>query len=185
MKRLFIAVDIPSSIKTALGEIQEELKPDIRAAKWVAREGMHITIKFLGACEVSVIDRMNERLDKVAQKISSFDFVLTTVGVFPSIKRARVLWAGAGDNFREFRELAKATDDKFVKLGFVPEKRPFHPHVTLARIRDPHPVDEQVLEHAGMSLPEDTITANSLILFESKLSPKGATYIKVSEHPLK
>jgi 2'-5' RNA ligase len=146
---------------------------------------MHITIKFLGRCEVSVIDRMNERLDKVVGSISSFDFVLSSIGVFPSVKRARVLWAGAGDGFREFRELAKKTDDKFIKLGFIPEKRPFHPHVTLARIRDPHPVDEQVLEHAGLSLPEDKITAGSLILFESKLSPKGATYIKVSEHLFK
>lgn len=146
---------------------------------------MHITIKFLGQCKVSDIEKMDQILDKVVGKIDKFDFTLSSLGVFPSLKRARVLWAGAGDGFQEFRELAKATDNNFIKLGFIPEKRAFNAHITLARIRDPYPIDGEILEQAGAALPPDPMPVESLILYESQLSPKGATYIKLSEHYLK
>ncbi len=184
-KSLFIAVDIPDQVKTTLGSIQDVLKPKIRSAKWVKREGMHITIKFLGQCKVSDIQKMDQILDKIAGKIDKFEFTLSSLGVFPSLKRARVLWAGAGEGFREFRELAKATDNNLIKLGFIPEKRAFNAHITLARIRDPYPIDGEILEQAGRSLSPDPMTAESLVLYESQLSPKGAHYVKLSEHQLK
>jgi 2'-5' RNA ligase len=103
--------------------------------------------------------------------------------VFPSPGRARVVWAGLEDSEGRFASLVKSLDDLLVE-DFVPEKRPFTPHLTLARLNPPRNIREFAPQLVGTRVPSDPFTIDRLVLYRSHLSPKGATYEPLVEAPL-
>jgi 2'-5' RNA ligase len=183
--RLFIGLDLPENIKDKLGAIEEELKKFVSSGKWVRRENLHLTLKFLGYCEEDKVEAISQKIKEVAQIRQTFDFRLRNLGAFPSIKRARVLWVGINEGAREFQALQEEIDKAVTDLGFPPEERQFHPHITVARLKIPRRLDENRLQNLSSQIPDETLKARSIILFQSKLTPKGAEYSTVTENFLK
>ncbi len=186
--RLFVAIDIDSSIRAAIAQFTEGVRgfaPDVR---WVSAQSLHVTLKFIGEWPPARLDELKTALSSVGGKPCSIAFA--GAGFFPTVKSARVFWIGieAGP---ELAALAAAIDSATSQLGIEPERRKFTPHLTLARAGSgrpqrmrgdrTNPAFRRLQEKlAGMPAPAfGTMTAKEFFLFESRLSPKGAQYTKL------
>lgn len=183
--RLFIGVGLPDETQKKLASLQDELKKFIPHARWVRRENLHLTLKFLGYCGSDRVGEIDQKIKEVAKEGGAFSFALSGLGAFPTQKRARVLWVGIGEGTDQFISLAESIDASLEKLGFERENRPFHSHITLARLKIPSLLDETRLINLTDQVPQNQLKAGSIILFQSKLTPAGAKYSKVTENLLK
>ena len=170
--RLFLAVALPSAQLDWLDLCARELGELWPAARWTSAAGRHITLKFLGATDPALIPRIAELARGVASSRGPSPVRLEGLGVFPSARRARVLWVGLADPEALLATVAAGLDEALAEVGYEAEKRPFSPHVTLARFRTPVRIE---------TLPElppvpGPFEVGSFGLWRSRLSPKGATY---------
>jgi RNA 2',3'-cyclic 3'-phosphodiesterase len=179
--RLFVAIEISADIRQRIAEFFVRVQPRLANARWVRSEGLHITLKFLG----NVPDERRTTIEGVLRQIRAprFQLSLQNIGVFPNPRSPRVLWVGI-ESGPELASLARKTDDAVAPLGFEREKRGFTPHVTLARFKE-----GTRTPNVGSALPESspsfgTMTATEFHLYESKLSPKGASYSKLASFAL-
>lgn len=183
--RLFIGVSLPTETQEKLASLEDELRKFVPHARWVRRENLHLTLKFLGYCDSSRVEEIDQKIREAAEEKGLFSFVLSGLGAFPSLKKARVLWVGVGEGAEQFIELAKNVDTSLEKLSFERENRLFHPHITLARLKIPSLLDEARLINLSDLIPQNQLKAGSITLFQSKLTPAGAKYSKVTENLLK
>jgi 2'-5' RNA ligase len=168
--RLFVAIDLPDSVKDQL----DTLRTSIPTARWVRRQQMHLTLFFLGDSE-RLLD-IKEVLARI--KHSPFTLTLAGAGRFPKRPKQppRVLWVGIDDE-PGLVQLYDQVGAALAGIGFEPERRPFSPHITLARLstREPLPeVDAFLQTHHTFQVPAVDVT--EFVLFSSVLSPQGARY---------
>ena len=184
--RTFIAVDLDDRLKTHFIHIIKKLDTGDRGLKWITRQGMHITLKFLGEISESQKSDVERVLDKVTNKHSSFLLKFRGTGAFPqNSKNPSVLWIGLDKN-EALETLHADIEEELAGLGFPKDNRPFHPHLTLCRIKKKsqlHPVlsrhQQNHREHFG------DIIVKKVIYYKSTLMPTGAKYTVLSEHGLK
>jgi len=174
-KRLFIAVGIPAEIIARLSEVQEKLKKFAPEAGWVKPDNVHLTLKFLGYVdERKLLEIMNElSRDMSAYKRPSIE--MKGCGFFPNGRRPSVFWAGVTSE--SLQELQGEVEKRMTLLGFEPEKREYHPHLTLARLKDTN-VKEPLVEAAAKykDFEFGQYTPDHFSVYESILHPKGANY---------
>ena len=171
--RAFVAVRIP--VTTPLRDILNELASMGRAVKPIAAENLHITLKFLGETDTSWIDRTCELLDNVASQVTAFDITLQGLGAFPKPSRPSVVWTGIIPP-ETISKLAAAVEQKLSTFGFASETRPFHPHVTLARVKARPPQGlTAFIDHAPKAKYAE-FRVNEVTLIQSVLSSQGPTY---------
>ncbi len=179
MPRLFVAVEMPDEVKTALIELQQRVFP---AARWSKRAQMHLTLHFIGAVPDEQFAAIKTALATVTQ--APFDMKLQGVGVFPHQDRARVLWAG-GVRAPGVLHLHHQLGNVLKPTGFTPEDRPYAPHVTLARFQQSPPrdtVQKYLLTHQRFATEHFRVT--EFVLFSSDLQPDGAVYTPEQVYPL-
>lgn len=169
MPRLFIAIDLPEEVKQKLGNLRKELA--FPQAKWVKKENLHLTLKFLGQVEEEKIHLVSSGLKKALKDFSCFALQTSELGAFPDPKRARVLWIDLEKGREETRNLFRLMDNQLLDLGFEKETREFEPHITLARFKKPAPLLN--LPSVGFSC---YFIAREVVLFESILKPEGPVY---------
>lgn len=180
--RLFIAVEISEEIKTGLVKIIDKLKETDADVKWVRQEGMHITLKFLGEVDEKRKDKIIESLEKISEKRHPFIVTFKGLGVFPDLKRPRVVWVGIEKGKEELSDIAKELDAHLSELGFLCEKREFAPHLTLARVKSSRgrkELTEGLSSYNNFVLPK--LIVNEIILMQSILKREGAEYKRVKE----
>lgn len=184
--RAFIAIELPDELKLALVQLQTELKSARQSfVKWVALEGIHLTLKFLGNIAVDNVNEIIEAINRASKGISPFQVETTDLGVFPNLRNPRVFWLGIGGNLDSLINLQKRIDDVMKPLGFVPEKRAFTPHLTLARIRESASLQNRrefsdLIDRAHFDI-KCKIGINSISLMRSQLLPGGAVYTCLGE----
>ena len=186
--RVFVAIDMDQDIKQGLAALQTELqdKVDIKKGdvKWVRPEALHLTLKFLGEIkDIQVVDVCNVVKD-VASRHESFELNVETVGFFGG-KSARVLWVGAGQGCDELLRLQADLEEQLALAGWPKESRNFSAHLTLCRIRNPR---------AGFKLAQisqtyrdfrlGTMSADSLSVYQSQLTPQGPIYTLLGNYSL-
>jgi 2'-5' RNA ligase len=181
--RLFIAVDVPDAVKAAVAASIAPFRDRIPGARWTRSDGWHVTVKFLGATWPRLVDTVRQTVSEAASAVPPFESSITEIGVFPSPARARVVWVGLSDDDRRFAALARTLDER-LEEHFVPEKRPFTPHLTLARLTPPRKVAEFAPELVGTSVASEGFPVDRLVLYRSHLSPRGATYEPMLSAPL-
>lgn len=177
--RLFTAIDLPSQVLDALEELLERLKPTARL-KWSPRENLHITTKFIGEWPEARRAELEATLRGIG-RLDPIPIALRGVGFFPNPHAPRVFWVGveAGPGLAE---LARRTDAALARLGVPAETRPFSPHLTLARIREPVPLGPLRQAIARLeSLEFGEFEADRFYLYLSELRPAGSVYTKLSE----
>jgi RNA 2',3'-cyclic 3'-phosphodiesterase len=177
--RLFIAASIPEKQLMALDEGVRPLRRLIDDARWPSLENQHITLKFLGWTDVSAVDEVVEAMKTAASRHGSAEVALRGVGAFPNTRRARVIWAGIDDASGLLTSIANHLDELSEPLGFEREARAYTPHLTLARIKRPRPVDLGAID-----VQTDPWQVSAIHLFRSHLSPRGARYEVVSSADL-
>jgi RNA 2',3'-cyclic 3'-phosphodiesterase len=181
--RLFIAVDVPETVKTTLMGRVAAHRERVPQARWTRSDSWHVTLKFLGTTWPRLVDTVREAVTAAAAQAKAFPSTLTELGVFPSPRRTRVIWAGLSDPDGRFGALAERLDELLVE-DFDAEKRPFTPHLTLARLNPPRDIREFAPDLVGFSVPSEPFEIDRLVLYQSHLSPKGATYQPLLEAPM-
>lgn len=184
--RLFVACELPDEVLNALSQVQDDLeRAGAERLRWVRPEGIHLTLKFLGEVEAALVDDVIASLSACIQPFV-FRLSLSRLGGFGG-RRLRVVWVGLDGQTQELSELAKTVERELEPLGFQAERRPFTPHLTLARVRDRASAAERerlsdLLEsHTMLSLPEFSLSRAALI--QSILGPGGAMYRTISRFP--
>lgn len=133
--RTFIAVHLPIELREALVSICAQLKssPGGSAARWVAPENIHLTLKFLGDVDDRRLPEVHKAIRDVCAGVAPFRMDVAGLGCFPNCARPSIVWAGITSGASELRVMARAIDSALGKLAFPKESRPFSAHITLAR----------------------------------------------------
>ena len=142
---------------------------------------LHLTLKFLGDVAEGRVDAIVGALSGAASDVSVFAADLRGLGAFPSAARPRVVWAGVTEGAGAMVELADRIDAALAAHGFAREARPFSPHVTLGRVRQPG--RNQALRDAlqdGAAREFGRIRVARASLMRSELSPRGARYTELA-----
>lgn len=149
------------------------------AVKASSPRGLHCTLKFLGPTAPATAAALGERLPTAVSDSAPLSVELRGIGAFPHFDRPSVVWAGLSSP--ELSDLQARVESLASEFGFAPEIRPFHPHVTLARVKHrPPPALQQLLsEHAATEWGRCEVA--SVELFQSTLTPGGSQY-KVLSH---
>ena len=188
--RSFIAVELPTDLKSAIQQLQVELKPSTnRFINWVAPQAIHITFKFLGNIPMGMVSAITEAIEEASNDTLQFQINTGGLGAFPNLKNPRVLWMGFSGELDKLINLQQQIDNSLLKLGFPKETRLFSPHVTIARVRDGAIALERKLfgelvmtKTLGVNYK---IFINSIRLMRSQLKPTGAVYSCLSDILLK
>ncbi len=182
--RLFIAIDVPEDIKQELRLIQDSLSICPSRVRWTGPDGIHLTLRFLGNVDENRIGEIEGMLDQATKGYSPFELIVEDVGCFPDIRKPRVIWAGVhGDD--TLLSIHGEIEEGLFRLGFMKEKRPFHPHLTLGRIKEAYRMEWKELIGPFMGKEFGRFWVRGIILFQSILRPTGAIYKKVSESELR
>jgi 2'-5' RNA ligase len=173
--RAFIAIDLPAEIKAALGRVAETLGSSLPrgAVRWVRPAQMHLTIRFLGDTPLDRLPAIVAALDGAATGRAPFTLRLDGVGCFPNARRPRVVWVGLGGDGTALLAFKAALDAGLAPLGWPPEEKPFHAHLTLGRVKDEraaHGVDWTA------DVPPLELRVTAIHLIESQLRPDGPIY---------
>ncbi len=181
--RLFVAVPVADEVRAAIREIMEKVAGasiDERAygqPRWVRVEGLHLTLRFLGATPDERRPELAEALAAAAIGVRPFRIVLSGGGAFPDPHRPRVLWIGISQGAPQLADLVRRMDTSLVPLGWPPEDRPFAPHMTIARTDGVPGADERARRLAevaeGVSLAWE---ADRIVLYRSLLGRGPARY---------
>lgn len=183
--RLFVALEVPEPPCREVRRRVDGVRDRLPRARWVDLENLHLTLLFLGETAEDDVPALAAKLREAFAHCPPLDLRLSGGGTFPPNRPARVAWVGldAPDELTALQ--ADITQAAVEALGFEPEDRPYHPHVTLARCPDPwrrEAIDKFKTALTGPVGPP--FVADHGVLFESKLSPKGARYRAVEVFPL-
>ncbi len=181
--RAFIAVSLPDAILGFLKGLQSEVRSKGFKASWPRVENMHLTLKFLGNIDVQKIPDIETAMSRAAGLSAKASLTASGIGVFPSVKRARVIWSGTRGQTDILAANFKVLEDHLVKeAGIQKEKKRFHPHFTLARIKKPVQGKQIVkLMQAYQNRESPEFFMSSIKLFQSELKSSGAVYTKLFE----
>jgi 2'-5' RNA ligase len=179
--RLFIAIELPDGVKSSLNRIQDILKKnDPSYAKWVAPQGIHLTLKFLGNVDADKVEPITRAVNAAAREISPFRLEIRGLGAFPNLRRVQVIWAGIRGDLNILQMLQKIVESNLNAIGFPQEKRGFTPHLTLARLRETATLLQR--QSLGELIAKTDFESNLIIkvntvnLMRSQLMRGGAIY---------
>lgn len=183
--RLFVAIEVPEPVRREVRRRVDGVRDRLPRARWVDLENVHLTLLFLGETAEADVPALAAKLREAFARCPPLELRLAGGGTFPPGRPARVAWVGleAPDELTTLQ--ADVTRAAVESLGFEPEDRPYHPHVTLARCADPwrrEAIDKFKNALTGNIGPP--FVADHGVLFESKLSPKGARYRVVETFPM-
>jgi len=181
--RAFIALRLPATVQARLIDLVASLRRRAPGLVWVRAENLHVTIRFLGSLDAPGLEAAGAALDAAIRGRAAFRVALGGLGAFPGPRVARVVWAGVATGAEPLVALAAAIERELGARGFVPEPRPFHPHVTLARAgRGQGAADLREALGPGPAL--GAFRVEGVALMRSDLGPHGPRYTLLLEAPL-
>ncbi|MBU0755494.1 MAG: RNA 2',3'-cyclic phosphodiesterase [Planctomycetes bacterium] len=176
--RAFVAVEIDEAVRARLAEVRSSGRLHGSAVRWVRPDRMHITMKFIGEMDPLSVPLVTKAIQSASQGVRPFEVEFASVGVFPDLKRPRVFWAGIRDAGKNLEIVYNRLEAELSKLEFKSDRKPFLPHLTLARIKG-KPSGRVDLEE-GRDLSFGRQTVKKVTLFESVLRPEGPIYTPLS-----
>ncbi|MCA1646015.1 MAG: RNA 2',3'-cyclic phosphodiesterase [Chloroflexi bacterium] len=182
--RLFFAVELPLDVRAALGRVRPE--DGNRDYRWANPALMHVTLVFLGQQPAERLDVLRQVGHEAAGASQAGILKLGQPGSFGSRSAPRVLWIGLAGDLAALQALHSRLDIGLKSAGVVllPERRPFNPHITLARRRAAARGGAPPTWPPPWRPAADEFTMDRLTLFESRLSPRGPNYLPLVEFPL-
>ena len=184
--RLFIAIELPSSVRRSVQDHINQLRqavPEARAS-WIREENLHLTIKFLGDTPVTKVETLSQAAQRAARQVFPFELVIGGGGTFPARGQPRVLWIGIEDPTNNQTKLQRALEDECESAGFPREARPFHPHLTIARLRQPHGARRLGELHQEIGFDPFSVNIRDVCSIRSELRSEGSRYTVLSRHDL-
>jgi 2'-5' RNA ligase len=180
--RSFLAIELPEAIRRKIEEVQKDLKLSHVDVRWVSPEKIHLTLKFFGSIDESRIDPIVKSIGGPTQTSSPFSLAVRGMGAFPHLKNPRVIWMGLVDEKEILPSFQRELEKELRKIGFESEDRPFHPHLTLGRMKSNQGRDELIgrMEKYREEQFGD-FQVEKVVLFKSDLRPSGPIYTPLKE----
>lgn len=185
MVRAFIALEIPPTVQESIQQHSAALRAKLPDAfRWVAAAKIHLTFKFLGDTSPASLQDLTHTLGALIAQQQTFDISIGGFGIFPNLKRPRILWVGVQAP-PDLERLQRAIETTCNRLGYPPDEKPFNPHLTLGRLRDgfDHPALRPALEDIKIG-QIGRVTVGSVTLLRSDLRPQGPNYTTLATLPL-
>jgi 2'-5' RNA ligase len=183
MKRVFAAIDISDEAREAIRSYIDDLRLGFERvpAKWERPEKLHITVKFAGSIDEEQLAAFSEQIQKAGQSVAPFQIKIVSTGAFVKRRGPSVLWLGT--------KVVSVGEDPFSSLaGRLHEnisKRPFRPHITIARIKDPKKVNDLIERHLASDFESTPFHVDKLVIYESVLVPTGSVYSNLGSFRLR
>ena len=163
-------------------EVQGDLRSSHADVRWVNPEKIHLTLKFFGNIDESRVDPIVKSIEGPVQNISPFTLSVRGMGAFPHFKNPRVIWVGLVDGKGVLVSFQKEVEKELGKIGFEPEDRAFHPHLTLGRVKSNRGRDELVGRMEKYREEEfGDFQVERVVLFKSDLRPSGPIHTALRE----
>ena len=183
--RAFIAIPLPREVIDLAADLQDRLREQGLRMRWVRPSAIHLTLRFLGDIDPHQVADIDKVLAATAGSTGPLGLAAKGIGVFPTVKKARVLWMGIAGETPALLTVQKDLEARLEPLGFKPEKRRFNAHLTLARAKGRLEARRLVrcMETVGgfEALP---FTARQIVLYQSELRPDGAVYTRLASKNL-
>ena len=188
--RLFVAIDIGpdvvASARSLIGELRDRSRQFAPRARitWVAPDRLHLTLRFIGEVDDARVEAVERALVTPLEQ-ALFTFEIGHLGVFPQTGPPRVIWAGVTSEIDALRRLEGAVSRRLQLAGVAPDPQPYHPHLTLGRVREPAGLRAPALldglqEMSVLGLVE----VRAVTLYASRLSPQGPEHRALLNTPL-
>lgn len=202
--RTFIAIELPQDIRRLALEHITRLRgklPYVRAS-WSSEDSLHLTLKFLGDLRADRIPSLSDAVERAARAIAPFEINVEGCGTFPPQRLPKVLWLGIGtdasgvlpspssapyaeiDSLTPTSSLHSAIEAECARAGFPQEARPFHPHLTIARLRSSKGARRLADLHREIGFPPQSFTVSEVTVFKSELLKGAAKHTALSRHEL-
>lgn len=187
LARVFCAVELPSKVRARAVEHITRLRDAVPYARasWERMEKLHITLKFLGEIASNQIETLSDAASRAVQSTRPFILALEGAGAFPPRGVPRILWLGINDSSGSLSELQNHLEEECERAGFAREERPFHPHLTIARIRTPRAARQLAQLHQELGFEVIDFSVTELVLMQSELAASGSRYTEISRHRFK
>jgi 2'-5' RNA ligase len=177
--RLFVAVPVPADVASSIEAAIGPWKSAVPEARWTPVVCRHLTLCFLGPTDPGRIPWVENRLARAASRCAPFVVDVGGLGAFASPRKARVLWVGVDDAGGQVGSLARAVR-KALAGEFPPDRRPFSPHVTVARC-DPPIALPMADAAAGLAIGSLAVGEMSLVRSHLGVAPR---YETIARFPL-
>jgi 2'-5' RNA ligase len=182
--RLFIALEVPLPIRKRLYRIARSLADKVHAVRPVRPENIHLTVHFLGDVEEPLVSGICNAITAVAESNAPFDARIESLGCFGRRRSPSVLWAGVEEE-RGLLKMQAELGAKLKSMSLTVEERGFHPHLTIARVkqgRRANRLSSLLEEYSDQDL--GVLHSGSVSLVKSSLTPDGAVYETLLKAPL-
>jgi 2'-5' RNA ligase len=183
--RLFIAAELPDTIKAELAATQAQLRRSAPPVAWVAPGAMHLTIRFLGETDATLVPDLHAAIGAALAAHPPMTLRLSGAGAFPNDRKPAVLWVGLGGSVAALARAQTGVESALRGLGLAPEPKPYHPHLTLGRVR--REASQEQRRRLGEALhalePPTPLawTIERVILFRSELRSSGPVYTEIAD----
>ncbi len=175
--RSFVAILLDDLVRAAVAAVVDQLRSLARAVAWVPPHNLHLTLKFLGELPAETLEAVKEGLTEGVSETGPFTMVFHGLGAFPGLARPRVIWIGVAQGARECQALQARVDAALVRRGLPKEPRPYTPHLTIGRVREPRgltALQQVIVRDAQKGF--GGLSVRSISLVRSELHPAGARY---------
>ncbi len=184
--RLFIAVPIPPDALDACRDLIDGVRAQLSppGVRWVRLEGLHVTLRFLGATRPQLVEDVGTAMRRAADGVPTFQIALAGAGSFPDRKRPRTLWIGIDEGVGSLEALVRGLEAPLAALGWPPDQRPFRPHLTIARSDAAHGGDGLAVASSLAAAASDwrvSFRAETVTLYRSLLGAGPARYEPIDE----
>lgn len=183
--RTFVALELPEKIRTDIRKLQHAFRSHRFDIRWVKPLNMHLTLVFLGDISQTHVEAASRVLSETASQYPIFDLIPRGVGVFPSIRKPRILWVGITGQTDILRAIQGTVRREMNLLGLTSENRPYKGHLTLGRVKNRihqgRLMDALGTHQAFVSQP---FSVKHLVMFKSELTSGGPHYTQLCVAPL-
>ncbi len=170
--RCFVAVNLDRPIREEITKLQQDLGQKVKGFRWTKAELLHITLKFLGEIDLTVISSFADKLEDVARRTRAFNLSFAGLGVFPGVSKPRVIWVGLEQGAVELARLAEDVALALEEKG----GSSFIPHLTIGRAKknEKQYFPRDLIGNSWTGI--DTSQVAGFSLMESFLFPSGPVY---------
>jgi 2'-5' RNA ligase len=184
--RTFIAANIPEETREKIYGVRRLLRNELKSVRWVSSENLHLTLKFLGNIYSDSSDKIAEVLDETLDDFTGLNMNLSGLGVFPDERRPRVIWAGLDGELSRLSVMAEKINKSLSSYELGSKKNHFTPHITIGRFNK-HKTEKNILNiiEKYSSMINGYFLIDEVVLYESRLTEKGAIYTPIFTKRLK
>ncbi len=183
--RSFIAVNLNPEIKEYLSSLQANLNVPETKIKWVEKNNLHITMKFLGYITLEQTELIKLVLKRISSRHIPFIIKLSSnIGIFPTYQMPRIIWVGIKEGVNQLNELYNSIENNLSNKGLPRENKEFSSHITIGRVKFIRDTTNFIKILKSIEVNNFTQEVGSIDLMESKLTPNGPIYDIIAKLPL-